>query len=442
MKHGSIFDARQALLSRQTTAETLLLQALEQANSHVSLNALVTFDTNGALEVARKRDEELAQSRSPGRLHGIPVTIKDLFSVPGMETRGGTRAALPPLGPSTAVSRLIEAGAVIIGKANMHEVALGLTGENEWTGDVLNPHDPTRQAGGSSSGSAVAVAVRIGFASLGTDTGGSIRVPAALCGVVGFKPTHGLVPLDGALPLSPTCDHAGPLARSVEDARRLTEVLAASPLPAGSIKAPRLGIPAAYLEGRLTKAMREAFEDYLRRLEQAGARLVDVMVPDLALTAKAYTPLVRAEAAHVHRAALRDTPEGFSAPVRRSLEIGTAMPASDYLEARHRRRSVMAGLRRTFAGGTIDALLIPTTPSQALKRGETEVVLEGGVTSHRDAQLALTAPFSLAGVPTASLPFGSIGGLPVGVQVAGPAGADARTLDVAQWLEDRISDPG
>lgn len=442
MKNRPIFDARQALLSRQTTAEKLSLQAIEQARAHESLNALVTFDTIEALAVARKRDEELVQGRSPGRLHGIPVTIKDLFSVPGTETRAGTRATLPTLGPSIAVNRLSEAGAVIIGKANMHEVALGLTGENKWTGDVRNPYDPKRQAGGSSSGSAVAVAVGIGLASLGTDTGGSIRVPAALCGVVGFKPTHGLVPLDGALPLSPTCDHAGPLALSVEDARLLTEVLAARPFPTRRIEAPRLGIPAAYLEGRLTSAMREAFEGYLRRLDHAGARLVEVTVPDLDLTSKCYTPLVRAEAAHVHRAALRDASERFSAPVRDALEIGAAMSADEYLEARDRRRSVIAGLRWTFAQGTIDALLIPATSSEALHRGETQVVLEGGVTSHRDAQLALTAPFSLTGVPTVCLPFGSIGGLPVGVQVVGPRSADARTLDVAQWLEDRISDRG
>lgn len=421
------------------TAEALLLQALEQARSHASLNAMAMLDTDGALCFARARDEELARGSSPGPLHGIPVTIKDLFAVSGLETRAGTRASLPPLGRSTAVDRLVKAGAVIIGKANMHEVALGLTGENEWTGDVCNPHDPERQAGGSSSGSGVAVAVGIGLASLGTDTGGSIRVPAALCGVVGFKPTHGLVPLDGALPLSPTCDHGGPLARSVEDARLLTEVLAARTLPAARIEAPRFGIPAAYLDGRLTSAMRVSFDEMLRRLEHAGARVVELTVPDLDLTAEAYTPLVRAEAAHVHRAALSDAPDGFAAPVRRALEMGAAMSARQYLEARDRRRSVMAGLRRTFADEKIDALVLPATPSEALRRGETDIALESGVASLRDAQLALTAPFSLAGVPTACLPFGSIGLLPVGMQVVGPWDADARILDVSQWIEDSIS---
>jgi aspartyl-tRNA(Asn)/glutamyl-tRNA(Gln) amidotransferase subunit A len=439
LKHRSISTALQALLSRQVTAETLLREALEQAQSHEALDALATFDLNGALAVARKRDEKLACDRASGRLHGIPVTIKDLFAVPGMETRAGTRAPLPQLGKSTAVNRLLEAGAVIIGKANMHEVALGLTGENEWTGDVRNPHDPDRQAGGSSSGSGVAVAAGIGLASLGTDTGGSIRVPAALCGVVAFKPTHRLIPLDGALPLSPTCDHAGPLACSVEDARLLTEVLAGRLLARGRIEAPRLGVPIAYLHGRLTSPIRKEFDKFLGWLDDGGARLIEIKVPDLDLTAVAYTPLVRAEAAHVHRVTLRDAPESFSDPVRRAMESGAATSAGEYLQARDCRRSVIAGLRQTFTNEKIDAILLPATPSEALRLGETNVVLEGGVASHRDAQLALTAPFSLAGVPAACLPFGSIGDLPVGVQVVGQWNADAQTLDVAQWLEDTIS---
>jgi Asp-tRNA(Asn)/Glu-tRNA(Gln) amidotransferase A subunit family amidase len=187
--------------------------------------------------------------------------------------------------------------------------------------------------------------------------------------------------------------------------------------------------------------MREAFERYLRKLDDAGARLIEVEVPNLDLTAAAYNPLVRAEAAHVHRAALRDAPESFSAPIRRTLEMGAALSPAEYLEACARRHSVIAGLRRTFWDEKLDALLLPATPSEAPLRGETRIALESGVALLRDAQLALTAPFSLAGVPTACLPFGSIGHLPVGVQVVGSPYADAKTLDVAQWLEDRLSDP-
>jgi len=213
----TIQEAAAALDAGHVTAEVLVLQALDAISQHRSLNAIAELGSEQALKTARERDKERAAGLQRGPLHGIPITVKDLFEVQGFSTRAGTRAQLEALGPSTAVTRLQEAGAIVIAKANMHEIALGLTGENEWTGDVENPHDAGRQSGGSSSGSAVSVAVGAGLASFGTDTGGSIRVPAALCGITGFKPTHGLVPLDGTLALSPTCDHAGPLARNVAD---------------------------------------------------------------------------------------------------------------------------------------------------------------------------------------------------------------------------------
>jgi aspartyl-tRNA(Asn)/glutamyl-tRNA(Gln) amidotransferase subunit A len=402
---------------------------------HQSLNAIAQVDAEQALRTARERDSEQAAGSRRGPLHGIPVTVKDLFEVPGFATRAGTRAPLEALGTSTAVSRLQNAGAIVIAKANMHEVALGLTGENAWTGDVRNPHDPARQSGGSSSGSAVAVAAGAGLASLGTDTGGSIRVPASLCGVTGFKPTHGLVPLDGAMSLSPTCDHAGPLARTVADARLMTEVLSGRKLPLSELRKPRLGVPTSYLEGRLTPTMRQAFEELLHRLGSAGAVLTSVDVPDLELTLGAYTPLVRAEAAHVHRTALAVAPEGFSAGVRTALQAGALLGASDYLEARAGRRQVIEGLRQAFEPRSFEALILPTTPSPALPRGETIVELESGRALHRDAQLALTAPFSMAGLPVAAIPFGSIDHLPAGVQLVAPWREDSLALDVADWTE-------
>jgi aspartyl-tRNA(Asn)/glutamyl-tRNA(Gln) amidotransferase subunit A len=434
----TISDAAAALSAGQTTVEALVQQALDKAASNAELNAIAVLDTDRALGLARERDRELAVGELRGPLHGIPITVKDLFAVAGLPTSAGTRVALPELGRSTAVARLEAAGAVIFAKANMHEIALGLTGENGWTGDVKNPHDPERQAGGSSSGSAVAVAVGAGFASLGTDTGGSIRTPAALCGVTGFKPSHGLVPLDGALALSPTCDHAGPITTTVGDARAVTEVLAGGSLRPTLAGRPELGVPRAYLEGRLTRAMRQAFDDLLARLRDAGAVLRDVEVEALELTAAAYTPLVRAEAAFVHRRSISQAPDGFSPPVRAALEAGTRLPAVEYLEARATRRRVIQGLRQAFGTSAVDALILPSTPSAALRRGETMIELESGQAVHRDAQLALTAPFSLAGVPTAAVPFGKIDGLPVGVQLVSAWDEDARALDVADWVEGAV----
>ncbi len=289
-------------------------------------------------------------------------------------------------------------------------------------------------------GSAVAVAAGIGLASLGTDTGGSIRAPAALCGITGFKPTHGYVPLDGALPLSPTCDHAGPLALDVADARILTEVLAARAFPAVRVEAPRLAVPRSYLDGRLTPGLRAAFGNLLERVRDAGAELFDVDVEDLELTQDAYTPLVRAEAAFVHRNALRDAPEGFSAPVRKALEGGARMLAIEYLEAQATRSRVCEGVRAAFAASGADALILPATPSEAVRRGGSLVELESGPTLHRDAQLALTAPFSMAGTPAAAVPFGQVNDLPVGVQLVSSWGEDARALNVAEWLEHLLRD--
>ena len=433
----TIETAQAALSARRVTAEALVLQALTAAEDHQCFNAVAELGSEQALDTAREQDREQAAGVRRGPLHGIPITVKDLFEVQGFLTRGGTHAQLPALGTSTAVARLQDAGAIVIGKTNMHEIALGLTGENEWTGDVKNPHDGDRQSGGSSSGSAVAVAVGAGFASLGTDTGGSVRVPAALCGITGFKPTHGLVPLDGALPLSPTCDHAGPLTRTVADARLMTEVLTGLKLPFLELQKPRFGVPSAYLAGRLTTKMCEAFERMLVQLEAAGAVVTPIVLPDLELTHRAYTPLVLAEAADVHRSVLAVSPGDFSATVRKALEAGAAMLAAEYFQARALRRRVVQGLRQSFEAATFDALILPTTPSTALRRGETIVDLETGPAFYRDAQLALTAPFSMAGVPVAAIPFGKIDGLPVGVQIVTCWRKDALALNLASWVEAR-----
>jgi aspartyl-tRNA(Asn)/glutamyl-tRNA(Gln) amidotransferase subunit A len=246
------------------------------------------------------------------------------------------------------------------------------------------------------------------------------------------------VPLDGALPLSPTCDHAGPFTRNVAEARVVTEVLAGAVFPRGPSSGRVLGVPRFYLDGRLTSGMRQAFDELLERLRAAGAVLNNVEVEALDLTAAAYTPLVRAEAAFVHRRTLAEVPEGFSPAVRAALEAGAGLPAVDYLQARATRRRVMDGLHQAFRTSGVDALVLPATPSEAVRRGETMIELESGQAVHRDAQLALTAPFSLAGVPAAVVPFARVNGLPVGVQIVCGWGEDARALDVAEWVEAAV----
>jgi aspartyl-tRNA(Asn)/glutamyl-tRNA(Gln) amidotransferase subunit A len=447
MEPKTLLEAAQFVRDGSSSLE-LVNRSLELSESRADLNVFAHLDAAGAREAAKMLDLQAKAGRFQGPLHGVPITIKDLYNVAGMPTRAGTRATLPevfhnPPRDSLAVARLRSAGAVILGKVNMHEVALGITGENTWTGDVKNPLDPNRQAGGSSSGSAAAVALGIGFASLGSDTGGSIRIPASFCGCVGFKPTFGLVPLGGALHLSMSCDHAGPLTRTVADAHTMLEVLAAQRLPMRkleSIQGLKFGVPRTWLEGRLGVQVRAGFERLLERLQNAGATIIDVQPRQLEMAGAAYSPLVRAEAAFVHRQALKQEPEGFSLVVRAPLELGLQISAGEYLHALEDRQTVISGLEAVLSD--CDALLVPAAPLPAAIRGTTTVMLEAGPQTHRNAYIELTAPFSLAGLPTLSLPFMTEEQLPVGLQVIGNTGGDAQVLALGvlleAWLAQRL----
>lgn len=415
---------------------------------HASLNAIAWFDRDRALtriaeiEAARRRradgSEAAGAAASAHSLAGVFVSVKDLYAMPGTPLRAGTRASLPDVGQTSAVfERLEAAGAIVFAKTNMHEIALGATGENGWTGDVCNPWEPAAQAGGSSSGAGVAVACGIGAAGIGSDTGGSVRIPAAFCGVVGFKPTYGVIPLDGALPLSWTCDHAGPLTRSVADATVLYEVLAGrSAHHARIARQPKLAVPTRWLKGRLAPDLREAFEQTLAQLRKV-AEIVDVTMPEMGLAWDCYTPIVRAEAAYVHRAALAAGGEGFSDAVLGPLRAGTALASGDYLAAMEGRQTMIAALDAHLAG--VDGWLLPTTAITAPRRGQAEVAVEGGMMTVREAVLGQTLPFSFAGVPALALPAGELDGLPWSLSLVGARDADARVLELGAWLEDRLA---
>ncbi len=433
----TLLEARARLLRGETTPLDLLEEALERAQAYEDWNALAYLDEDWARAEAKRLTEELKAGHLRGPLHGLPITVKDLFPVPGMPTRAGTQAPLPPLPEEArAVRRLREAGALIFAKTNMHEIALGITGENPWTGPVRNALDPARQAGGSSGGSAVAVALGIGLASLGSDTGGSIRIPAAFNGVVGFKPSYGLIPLEGALPLSRSTDHAGPIARSVRDAHFLTEILAGEAIPLEAPLNPVFGVPWPFLEGRLGVGVRKAFLDLLEALpgHRAEVRPVELRLGGVY---EVYTRLVRYEAARIHERALKEAPEGFSPQVRAALEEGLRLTEKDYRDAVAEREVLRLELHRALRGA--DALLLPTQPLPAPPLGTETVELESGPKSHREAFITLTLPFSLLGVPTLSLPFAWLEGMPLGLQVVGHPGADGRVLGLGGWLEERLA---
>jgi len=431
-----LLEAKHLLETGKTTPLALLEEALDRARAYEDRNALAYLDEEGARAEALRLTEELKGGRTRGPLHGLPLTVKDLFPVKGMPTRAGTRAPLPPLPEEAlAVRRLKEAGALIFAKTNMHEVALGITGENPWTGPVRNAVDPTRQAGGSSSGSGVAVALGIGLASLGSDTGGSIRIPAAFNGVVGFKPSYGRVSLEGALPLSRSTDHGGPLTKTVRDAHLLTEILAGESIPLEGPQNPTFGVPLDFLEGRLGLGVRRAFLRLLEDLPGLRAEVKEVSLP-LKGVYEVYTRLVRYEAARIHEKALKEHPEGFSPQVREALLAGLALTEKDYRDAVAEREVLRLELVKALRG--VDALLLPAQPLPAPPLGTEEVELESGRKSHREAFITLTLPFSLLGVPTLTLPFAKVEGMPVGLQVVGPYAEDGRVLAIGGWLEARL----
>ena len=439
---ATVADLRAALDQGRTSVEEVVEEVLARVPAvQERTNAFAHVDVEGARRAATALDRLATAERGP--LHGVPVTIKDLFAVDGMPTRAGARVPLPPLdAESVLVTRMRAAGAVVIGKTNMHEVALGLTGENQWTGPVRNPHDPERMAGGSSSGSAAALAAGIGLLSLGTDTAGSLRLPASFCGIVAFKPTHGLLPLQGAVPLSANLDHAGPMARTVADVRLLFDVLtgaatASAATPSGP---PALGVPARFLQGRLCLGAAEVFAALVDAARAAGARVVDVDVPGLETAPRIQTPVGWPLAYLVHRTTLETDPDAFSPPVRAALELGGRITAVEHLTALEDRARLAAALAESFRQDALDALLLPAAPFEAPKLGTSEVVLPTGNMLFRDAVLPLLAPFSLTGLPTASLPMGRVHGLPINVQLVAPRGADDAALRHADWLQRRVTE--
>ncbi len=423
--------------AQTTTAQALLAQARERAAAAQALNPIAHVDWEAADAQACALDRQARQSPTQcGPLHGLPISIKDLYAVRGMPTRAGTRAALPDLGrdEAEAVARLREAGALPFAKTNMHELALGATGENVWTGDVCNPYDPARQAGGSSSGAAVATACGVGVAGLGSDTGGSVRIPAAFCGLTGFKPSYQAIPLAGALYLSFTCDHAGPIAPTVDDCALLFEVMAARRADHGSVpRAPRLALPARWLAPRMDAAVSEAFARELAALRAAGAEITEVDLPELATAWEHYTPMVRAEAAWVHRAALAAGDPGFSPLVLPPLSAGREIPATAYIAALQARAAVRAGFQALLRDH--DAIVLPTSPVLPPLRGQTEVAVAGGSLSTREAVLGQTLAFSFAALPALAMPMGLAQGLPVSLQLVGAFEADARLLALGRWVE-------
>ncbi len=436
----TIGQAATALRAGSTSSRKLTEESLEAIGRHnARTNAFIWVDADRARAAADAADRELASGADRGPLHGIPISLKDLIDVAGQVTTAGSRVLGERVATADApvVTRLRDAGAVLVGKTNLHEFALGTTSDDSAFGPVRNPADTTRVAGGSSGGSAAAVATGMGLASVGTDTGGSIRIPAAACGVVGLKPSRGEVPVAGVVPLSYTLDHVGPLAGSVEDAAVLWAILAGVAPPgleaitAGNLRLRRL---TGYFDALVAPDVREAFESALAQLERAGATIESFEIEGTDAITQAYVDLVLPEAAHWHAPWLDTRRELYSPTVHGRIKSGRDVPVLAYLTARQTRRSLRRAVDAALEG--CDALLLPTLPIVAPSLGTADVTLPGSKSpvSVRSAMLRHTQLFNMTGHPALSLPAPS-DGLPVGLQLVGAWRRTERLLAIGAGCE-------
>jgi aspartyl-tRNA(Asn)/glutamyl-tRNA(Gln) amidotransferase subunit A len=444
----TIRDAASAVRQGRLTCEALLEQSLTAIGSRgQALNVFISVATASAREQARAADRELAAGIDRGVLHGMPISLKDLIDVEGVATTAASRVRDGQVATADAwlVERLRQAGAVLVGKTNLHEFALGTTNEDSAFGPTRHPLDPARSPGGSSGGSAVSVATGMAIASVGTDTGGSIRIPAAACGLVGLKPSSGDIPLNGVIPLSPSFDHAGPICLSVHDARVMYDILRGSPsTPPSRPAAPagmRAAIPRDYFLDLLDDEVAALFSAACERLAQAGVVLSHVQIAHTDLIGPVYMHVSLPEAAAFHAPTLERVPERYTASVRARLEAGRYVLAEDYVRA----RQGCAVLRESvdLAMSAADVLLLPTLPIPAPAIGVPTVRIAGRDEPVRNVMLRLTQLFNITGHPAIAMPCGTTrDGLPVSAQLVGRLNQTAALLDIAGAFEPHLTGRG
>ena len=416
------------------------------------LNSFITLLQDEAMAAARQAERDIAAGRYRGPLHGIPVGLKDLFNTGGVRTTSGSRIYdnHVPAEDCTVAARFREAGAILLGKLNMHQFAYGPTGENPDYGHMHNPWNPDMVSGGSSGGSGSAAAAGQCTITTGSDTGGSIRIPAALCGIVGLKPTYGRVSRHGLTPLAWSMDHPGPMVRTVEDAAITMNVIAGYdardvasvniPVPdytaslTGDIQGLRVGVPRQYMESPLDPEVRQSVNDALQQLESLGATVSEVDFPEFNDAAAISTTMLMAEATACFRDLLASDGSRLYEPVRLRLEAGLFISAADYLRAQQGRAVFDRAARRLLED--VDLLAGPTEPvtappllQQQVLAGEQEIGTVAALTQY-------TRPYNITGFPAISVPCGfSSAGMPIGMQLAGRPFDEETVLRAAQAYE-------
>lgn len=451
----TITEASRALKNREVSSVELVrlsLDSVERLNP--KLNAFITVTAKSALRQAEEMDRLLASGDPCGPLCGIPIALKDVFCTRGIRTTCGSRifADHVPDYDSAVTEKLTAAGAILIGKTGLHEFAYGITSNNPHFGTIRNPWDPERIPGGSSGGSGAAVASRMVFAAMGTDTGGSIHIPAAYCGTVGLKPTSGRVSRFGVMPLDFSLDHVGPLTRSVGDAALILNVIAGydqrddtsslhpvedyTPPANGSLRGVRVGWPENFFLERVDPEVESAVRHAATVVTDLGADVIPVQLPDIANINLVGRIILMSEASALLERFL-DRREEFGDDVRLLLQQGCLLPATYYINAQRLRRR----MQREFASlwNRVDCLFTPSTPLTAPIITETSVAIAGEPEDVRMASTRFARAFNVLGLPAISIPCGiSRAGMPIGLQIITKAFAEKPLLRIACALEEAL----
>ena len=443
----SVAEAAQLIAARKLSPVEFTeasLRRIEQLEGR--LNAFITVDGDAAMTAASEAADEIAKGGAHGPLHGIPIALKDIFGVAGVRMTGGSEILSENVASedAEATARLKAAGTVVLGKLNLHEFAFGATGVNPHYGAARNPWDLERITGGSSSGSGASVAAGECAAALGTDTGGSIRIPASLCGIVGLKPTYGRVSKRGVLPLSWSLDHVGPMTRTVEDAAIVLQAIAGrdaddastvgEPVPdymqmlRQGVQGLRIGIPKEFFFENLHPEVESAVRSAIGLLGEMGADLTEVDVPLISEIPGGVTAIMLPEALAYHQKWMSERPDDYGDDVRYRLELGATFLAVHYVQAQRFREMAVAAWREEVFP-KVDLIVTPTTPITArpIEEGDLQVTFN---------LIRFTNPLNFLGVPAISIPCGFTGeGLPVGLQLVGRWWDEASVLRAAYAYE-------
>ncbi len=453
LKSLTLASAARLVRSKQLSPVELTRAVLERIQSlNERMAIFITVTADDAIARAEQAEAAIVRGAELGPLHGVPISLKDLFDTKGILTTAGSRVFGDriPDEDATVTARLMAAGAVLVGKTNMHEFAFGPTSINPHYGPVRNPWDDEHVSGGSSGGSATSVALSVALGSLGSDTGGSVRIPAALCGTVGLKPTYGRVSIAGAVPLSWSLDHVGPLTRTVEDSAIMMEVIAGHdprdnysrrvPTPRyskelqGGIRGLRVGISRETFYTRLEPEVDQATQTALRRLEQMGAEFVEIEIPTADLQRAIFANIASPEAFSYHENYLASSPELYGPDTRARIEAGRLMLSTDFVRAQRARSILKVELAAALEAA--DLLVTPTVPIPAPRIDQTAVEWDDGTESIVGALTRNTRLFNITGLPAITVPCGFTSrNLPVGLQIIGRAFDEASVFRAAYAYE-------